>query len=85
MLQLVTLLFYFFPVGKNIEEGKSRKYNPATGPIVGEKCQECGQKFQIGGPIWSEPIHDKSFVERLLERIKADPLLYKTSQRLIGK
>ena len=68
-----------------MEEGEKRKYNPSIGPVVGETCKECGQKFQIGGPIWSEPMHDQSFVEKLLQGIRKEPDLFKTSQRLIGK
>eukprot|EP00794_Sanderia_malayensis_P005618 gene5617-6309_t len=76
--------FHLQPLGKNIEDGNKRKYNPSTGPVVGQECQECGQKFVIGGPIWSEPIHSKDFVHSLLDQVKSDADLYKTSQRIKG-
>eukprot|EP00795_Rhopilema_esculentum_P012237 gene12237-2871_t len=76
--------FHLQPVGKRIEEGNKKKYNPGTGPVVGESCKECGQRFQIGGPIWSEPMHDKQFVESLLERLSNENELYGTSQRMKG-
>ena len=71
-------------VGRKIEEGQKRKYNPSTGPIVGSSCIECGQKFQIGGPIWSEPIHDKEFVHSMLNRLSGEKDIYGTTQRLTG-
>ena len=71
-------------VGKRIEEGNKKKYNPGTGPVVGESCKECGQRFQIGGPIWSEPMHDRKFVESLLERLSKENELYGTAQRMKG-
>lgn len=37
---------------------------------------------QVGGPIWSAPIHDKSFVKDLLEHIQQNPK--GTSKRLTG-
>ena len=77
-------MFCFSIVGKRIEEGQSRKYNPSTGPIVGTSCVECGQRFQIGGPVWSEPIHDKSFVDAMLKRLSNEKGVYGTSQRLEG-
>ncbi|XP_065071496.1 tRNA (guanine(26)-N(2))-dimethyltransferase-like [Rhopilema esculentum] len=76
--------FHLQPVGKRIEEGNKKKYNPGTGPVVGESCKECGQRFQIGGPIWSEPMHDKKFVESLLKRLSEENELYGTSQRMKG-
>ena len=76
---------YSSAVGKKTEEGNKRKYNAANGPIVGETCQECGHRFQIGGPIWSEPMHDKTFVEGLLKRLKEESKSFGTSQRLTGR
>lgn len=67
-----------------MEDGNRRRYNPSTGPIVGTSCEECGQKFQVGGPIWSDPIHDKSFVTGVLERLSQEKDLYGTSSRLSG-
>lgn len=75
---------FFITVGKRIEEGKTRKYPPGTGPPVGETCVECGRRFHLGGPIWSEAMHDKEFVEKVVEHVKKSPSSYKTSERMIG-
>lgn len=76
--------YFFQPVGKRIEDGKTRKYPPGTGPPVGQTCPECGRRLHLGGPIWSEPIHNKDFVQKVLEKVKKCQSSYKTSERLIG-
>lgn len=39
----------------------------------------------MGGPIWSDPIHDKTFVQELLEAIKVQPLCeLGTQRRMLG-
>lgn len=41
--------------------------------------------FQLGGPLWTHPIHDISFVQELLEAIQNEPLSnLGTQRRLIG-
>lgn len=72
-------------VGRRIEEGSSKKYPPAIGPAVGMKCDQCGCKFIVGGPIWTEPMHDLDFVKSLKEMVKSNQDSYKTSQRIIGE
>jgi len=40
-------------------------------PTVPEVCSECGHKFVMGGPIWSDPIHDKKWATSILSDIHA--------------
>ena len=40
--------------------------------------------LQLGGPIWSEPIHDQNFVDGLLEEVRKEPSSYQTSERIEG-
>lgn len=40
--------------------------------------------FQMGGPIWSAPIHDKAFVSNLLQTIQKSFRSLGTFQRLLG-
>ena len=42
------------------------------GPAVSEKCPETGSNFTMGGPFWSQPLHDQEWVAGLLEQIRAD-------------
>ncbi|XP_023294462.2 probable tRNA (guanine(26)-N(2))-dimethyltransferase [Lucilia cuprina] len=61
------------------------KFGIPTGPPVGMNCEHCGQKHHLGGPIWSDPIHDKTFVQELLDAIDVEPLSeLGTQRRLIG-
>eukprot|EP00088_Acartia_fossae_P002172 TRINITY_DN10859_c0_g1_i1.p1 TRINITY_DN10859_c0_g1~~TRINITY_DN10859_c0_g1_i1.p1 ORF type:complete len:545 (-),score=78.04 TRINITY_DN10859_c0_g1_i1:131-1765(-) len=52
------------------QNGKNFKYNLVTGPPVGRTCEFCDSPFHIGGPIWLDPLHDKLFVQQLLQSIK---------------
>ena len=62
--------FHLQPVGFNVEEGDSKKYKAGTGPVVGQRCEECGHRFKIGGPLWSEPMHDLDFIDGLMTAIQ---------------
>lgn len=60
------------------------KYTPATGPHIAEKCQHCGFKHHIAGPISVAPLHDKSFVERIISSVRENPDRFATSRRIEG-
>lgn len=77
--------FHFQSIGKRIEAGKSKKYPPGTGPPVDKKCDQCGSVFRLGGPIWSDPLHDKAFVQDLLAEVAdSPPGMYRTKERIKG-
>ncbi len=40
--------------------------------------------WKMGGPIWSEPIHDKTFVSKLLEIVDAEGETFASHERLLG-
>ncbi|KAK7486794.1 hypothetical protein BaRGS_00021941 [Batillaria attramentaria] len=65
-------------------KGDNHKFVPGAGPPVGPACEHCGHKHQIGGPIWSAPVHDVDFIDKMLERIQRDASLFGTSERMIG-
>ena len=53
-------------------------------PAVGSNCAECGFKFHMGGPIWSERLHDQEFVRSLVnstEENKKTELHVQTADR----
>uniref|UniRef100_A0A672IC29 tRNA (guanine(26)-N(2))-dimethyltransferase n=1 Tax=Salarias fasciatus TaxID=181472 RepID=A0A672IC29_SALFA len=56
--------FHLQRMGRRTSDGKHMKYSAATGPPVGPECEHCGQRHQMGGPLWAEPIHDSAFVQR---------------------
>uniref|UniRef100_W8B9H9 tRNA (guanine(26)-N(2))-dimethyltransferase n=1 Tax=Ceratitis capitata TaxID=7213 RepID=W8B9H9_CERCA len=68
------------------DKGKSQtKFGIPTGPSVGTNCEHCGHKHHMGGPIWSNPIHDHGFVKELLQTIEERPLCeLGTHRRLQG-
>lgn len=76
--------FHIQRMGKMIHNGKNYKYTASTGPPVGEECQHCGQRHQLGGPIWAEQIHDQDFTRKVLESVEQTPQRFKTSDRILG-
>jgi tRNA (guanine26-N2/guanine27-N2)-dimethyltransferase len=61
--------FHLQPLGKIVEKGNSVKYLPSNGPPVGEHCEHCGFKHQMGGAIWNPPIKNDSFVEAVKKQL----------------
>lgn len=47
------------------------RYGPAFGPTVPQACSDCGNHFCVGGPIWSDPIHDQGWVQTILEDVRS--------------
>ncbi|XP_076867189.1 tRNA (guanine(26)-N(2))-dimethyltransferase isoform X2 [Brachyhypopomus gauderio] len=76
--------FHLQRMGKRMFHGKDMKYSAATGPPVGMNCEHCGQKHQIGGPIWAEPIHNVEFVQKVLAAVSGNPSRFGTSKRIEG-
>lgn len=61
------------------------KFGLQTGPPVGPKCEFCKHSHHIGGPIWTAPIHDLSFIDRLMETVKSETYNYlATRTRIFG-
>lgn len=48
----------------------SQKYLPSRAPTVAQQCPECSAAYQIGGPIWLDPIHNQEFVDRVLKKME---------------
>ncbi|KAL0450434.1 UNVERIFIED_CONTAM: putative tRNA (guanine(26)-N(2))-dimethyltransferase 2 [Sesamum latifolium] len=49
----------------------SVRYLPGFGPAVAQECSDCGKKYNMGGPIWSAPIHDIEWVTSILADVKS--------------
>uniref|UniRef100_A0A8C2SJM2 tRNA (guanine(26)-N(2))-dimethyltransferase n=1 Tax=Capra hircus TaxID=9925 RepID=A0A8C2SJM2_CAPHI len=60
------------------------KFSAACGPPVAPECEHCGQRHQLGGPMWAEPLHDLEFVGRVLEAVSANPGRFHTAERIRG-
>ncbi|MBN3285185.1 TRM1 dimethyltransferase, partial [Polyodon spathula] len=76
--------FHLQRMGKRINQGNHMKYSAAIGPPVGPSCEHCGQRHQLGGPLWAEPLHDLGFVERVLSGVSRNPKRFATSSRIQG-
>ncbi|KAJ9173151.1 hypothetical protein P3X46_016315 [Hevea brasiliensis] len=62
--------FHLQPIGRTIAKNNSVRYLPGFGPAVPQECSHCGKKFNMGGPIWSAPIHDQEWVISILGGVK---------------
>jgi len=60
--------FYVQPLGEH--EGNKIKTARFVAPA---QCSQTGTPMRIGGPIWTDPIHNFEFVESLLETFKSEP------------
>uniref|UniRef100_A0A669F9K6 tRNA (guanine(26)-N(2))-dimethyltransferase n=1 Tax=Oreochromis niloticus TaxID=8128 RepID=A0A669F9K6_ORENI len=76
--------FHLQRMGRRTSNGKHMKYSAATGPPVGPECEHCGQRHQLGGPIWAESIHDLEFVQKVLSAVSGNPSRFGTSKRIEG-
>ncbi|KAH9952240.1 N2,N2-dimethylguanosine tRNA methyltransferase [Amylocystis lapponica] len=55
-----------------------------TGPTVPSKCPDCNFVLHVSGPMWSGPLHDPSFITKVLEHVEASEDKYGTSARMKG-
>ncbi|KAK3004871.1 hypothetical protein RJ639_019539, partial [Escallonia herrerae] len=62
--------FHLQPIGRTVSKNNSVRYLPGFGPVVPQECSNCGKKYNMGGPIWSAPIHDQEWVTSILADVK---------------
>ncbi|KAL3813496.1 hypothetical protein ACJIZ3_014764 [Penstemon smallii] len=63
--------FHLQTIGRTVSKNTSVRYLPGFGPAVAQECSDCGKKYNMGGPIWSAPIHDEEWVTSILEDVKS--------------
>lgn len=63
-------LYYVSWLHFNLQHNSVR-YLPGFGPVVPQECSDCGKNYNMGGPIWSAPIHDQEWVSSILEDVKS--------------
>ncbi|CAO1340809.1 unnamed protein product [Diamesa tonsa] len=66
------LTFQPLAMKKPTANPNSNKYGLPTGPFVGPNCEHCSHRHHMGGPIWSDPIHDPEFLEQLMKTVLTD-------------
>ncbi|KNA04005.1 hypothetical protein SOVF_203710 [Spinacia oleracea] len=76
--------FHLQPLGRAVSKNNNMKYYPGYGPVVPKECADCGKRFNMGGPIWSAPIHDQDWVTSMLSDVKAMKDRYPAYNRIIA-
>ncbi|XP_013635224.1 PREDICTED: probable tRNA (guanine(26)-N(2))-dimethyltransferase 2 [Brassica oleracea var. oleracea] len=74
--------FHLQPVGRSLPKNNNVRYLPAIGPVVAQECNHCGKKYNMGGPIWSAPIHDQEWVTSILNSVKSMKDRYPAYERI---
>ncbi|XP_071104696.1 tRNA (guanine(26)-N(2))-dimethyltransferase-like [Haliotis cracherodii] len=69
---------------KTPTKGDNYKFTPAVAPSAQPVCNHCGFKQHIGGPIWADPMHDRDFLTKVLQRVSSNQDLFNTSERILG-
>lgn len=73
------------------KEVSSKKGNPlhkhtlAQGPSTSQLCEHCGLKTHVAGPMWAAPLHNNTFIQRILDLLPhLDEQIYVTIPRIEG-
>uniref|UniRef100_A0A336K6H1 tRNA (guanine(26)-N(2))-dimethyltransferase n=1 Tax=Culicoides sonorensis TaxID=179676 RepID=A0A336K6H1_CULSO len=66
-----------------VKNPKQVKFAVPTGPPVPQRCEHCGHPHHMGGPIWTNPIHNQEFLDKLLSTVTSDRYEYLTNQKRI--
>ncbi|GLT61976.1 hypothetical protein SLA2020_346460 [Shorea laevis] len=74
--------FHLQPLGRTVSKNNSVRYLPGFAPVVPQDCSDCGKKFNMGGPIWSAPIHDQEWVTSILADMKSMKDCYPAYDRI---
>ncbi|ROW14596.1 hypothetical protein VPNG_03280 [Cytospora leucostoma] len=61
------------------------KHQMTQGPTADSKCEHCGFRTHLGGPMYAGRLHSPDFVKRILEKLpEADKSVYGTTERIKG-
>jgi tRNA (guanine26-N2/guanine27-N2)-dimethyltransferase len=60
-------------------------YAPAQGPTALPQCSHCGFKTHLAGPMWAGPLHNRHFIQKILDMLpKLNRDIYRTAERIEG-
>ena len=78
--------FHMQPVATSCAtKGDNFKFSSTQLPdTFSSTCTECGSQMRFMGPVWSDAIHDRDFLERVVMHVQEDPSKYGTSARITG-
>ncbi|KIW81029.1 N2,N2-dimethylguanosine tRNA methyltransferase [Fonsecaea pedrosoi CBS 271.37] len=61
------------------------KFSFAQAPSTNRNCEHCGSRMHLCGPMWSGPLHNPQFVEKMLKKARTlDKDTYVTVDRIEG-
>jgi tRNA (guanine26-N2/guanine27-N2)-dimethyltransferase len=63
--------FHLQPVGRIASRQGSVRYLPGTGPVISPDCKQCGKHHNMGGPMWSAPIHNSEWIASMLSSVSS--------------
>ncbi|KAJ4770399.1 tRNA (Guanine(26)-N(2))-dimethyltransferase [Rhynchospora pubera] len=76
--------FHLQTLGRVVTKNNSVKHYPGFGPTVPQECADCGKRFNMGGPIWSAPMHDQDWVLSILENVKSMRERYPAYEKILA-
>jgi len=68
--------FELQPVGRQATKGNITRYQPGAGPVVPQRCSSCGWHYNMGGPIWSDPLHDQEWLKNIKSEVERNKDTY---------
>lgn len=74
-VQCVTCESFHLQAIAEVSEARSGKHTrcvAAHGPVAEPACSECGSRFRVGGPVWSDPIHSQPFVDDMISMVSSN-------------
>ncbi|KZL63941.1 N2,N2-dimethylguanosine tRNA methyltransferase [Colletotrichum tofieldiae] len=67
------------------KEGYFYKHGLSQGPPTDSHCKHCGSSMHIAGPMYSGPLHNPEFIQRILDLLPTvDKNVYQTTSRIEG-
>ena len=61
------------------------KYSLAQAPSANQKCEHCGFKTHLSGPMWGGPLHNPWYIQKILDLLPSlDKNIYATIPRIEG-
>ena len=61
------------------------KHSIAQAPSSDRLCEHCRYKTHVAGPMWAGPLHNATFINKILRDLEnADPEVYTTTPRIEG-
>lgn len=73
------------PVPNKNGQGNFYKHTLAQGPSAEHKCEHCGFKTHMAGPMYAGHLHSPEFIQRILDKLPEAPKdVYGTTDRIKG-